>query len=409
MEGWKCDNLGNLFELISGATPATEIKDYWSGDIVWITPIDLNKISHIHINGSARMISKKGLDNCSAKLIPANSLVMSSRAPIGYLAISTIDYATNQGCKSLVLKDERKHSVYFHFFNLIFNMKKIKELGTGTTFMEVSKKDISEVEINFPESLTEQRKIAEILTTLDDAIQQSEQVIAKQKNIKAGLMHDLLTYGIDQNGNIRSPQTHSFVEKKGLLVPEQWEVEELGSVIVRITTGSANTQDKVQDGKYPLFVRSNTIEKSNKYIFDGEAVLTSGDGIGVGKIYHYHNGKFNFHQRVYCIYDFKESQLFGKYFFEYFKNNFYAEISKQSAKTTVDSVRMAMITEMLIKLPEFAEQRQIVSILEAQDELITAEENKLSKLLKTKQGLMHDLLTGKVRVENNDECLMING
>ena len=150
MEGWVTDTLVNIFDVVSGATPATEIKEYWDGDIVWITPNDLSKINHIHIDTSERMISAKGLKSCSANLIPSDSLVMSSRAPIGYLAISTVDYATNQGCKSLIIKDTTKHTIDFHYFNLIFNMKKIKDLGTGTIFMEVSKKDIIGVEINFP-------------------------------------------------------------------------------------------------------------------------------------------------------------------------------------------------------------------------------------------------------------------
>ena len=281
----------------------------------------------------------------------------------------------------------------------IFQSINWKKYNEATGVPSLSKKTIEQINISFPESEIEQYKIINILDKIDQSIEQTEQLIAKYKNIKLGLMYDLLTYGIDENGTIRNPETHSFVEKKGLLVPKEWDVEEIGSGIVKITTGSANTQDKVDDGVYPLFVRSTTIERSSKYIFDGEAVLTSGDGVGVGKIYHYFNGKFNYHQRVYCIYDFEKDRLFGKYFFEYFKSNFYAEISRQSAKTTVDSVRLAMITKMLIKLPLFNEQQKIVSIINQQENLIESEQTNLAKLQKLKQGLMSDLLTGKIRVK----------
>lgn len=281
----------------------------------------------------------------------------------------------------------------------IFQTIDWKKYNEATGVPSLSKKTIEQIKIIFPESEVEQSKITTILNTIELSIAQTEQLIAKYKNIKQGLIHDLLTLGIDQNGTIRDPNTHSFVEKNGIMVPEEWEVVEIGSGIVKITTGNANTQDRVEDGIYPFFVRSNTIEKSSKYIFDGEAVLTSGDGVGVGKIYHYYNGKFNFHQRVYCIYDFEKDRLFGKYFFEYFKSNFYAEISRQSAKTTVDSVRLAMITKMLLKVPLYNEQQKIVSILDQQESLIESEQTNLAKLQKLKQGLMQDLLTGKVRVK----------
>src|SRR5690606_26803689 len=98
------------------------------------------------------------------------------------------------------------------------------------------------------------------------------------------------------------------------------------------------------------FVRSQTIERINSYSFDGEAILTSGDGVGVGKIYHYIIGKFDFHQRVYCIYDF-DTVVEGRYIFYYFSEHFYPRVMQLSAKNSVDSVRRAMITEMPIAIP----------------------------------------------------------
>lgn len=276
---------------------------------------------------------------------------------------------------------------------------KISLCGKGSTRYNLSKTELlSNLIIDIPKDTKEQQKIASILSTIDKNIELTEQLIAKQKNIKTGLMHDLLSYGIDEKGQIRSPKTHSFVEKNGIVVPEEWDVEEIGNNLVKITTGNSNTQDKIDDGIYPLFVRSNTIERSNNYIFEGEAVLTSGDGVGVGKIFHYYNGKFNFHQRVYCISDFKEDKLFGKYFFEYFKTHFLSEVSKQSAKTTVDSVRLNMITKMKIKLPTYIEQKKIVSIIDKQDQIISEQEIKSEKLKSVKKGLMEDLLTRNVRV-----------
>ena len=100
----------------------------------------------------------------------------------------------------------------------------------------------------------------------------------------------------------------------------EWEEKKLGE-LADITTGNKDTQNKVDDGIYPFFVRSQTVEKINSYSYDGEAILTSGDGVGVGKNFHYIQSKFDFHQRVYCIYKFK-NKVFGKFIFHYFSSFF---------------------------------------------------------------------------------------
>jgi len=120
-------------------------------------------------------------------------------------------------------------------------------------------------------------------------------------------------------------------------------VERTIEQVAKVTTGNKDTQNKVDDGEYPFFVRSQNVERIDSYSYDGEAILTSGDGVGVGKNFHYINGKFDFHQRVYCIYDF-EKEVSGKYVFMYFSQHFYKRVMRMSAKNSVDSVRKSMIT-----------------------------------------------------------------
>lgn len=117
--------------------------------------------------------------------------------------------------------------------------------------------------------------------------------------------------------------------------------------LAKVQTGNKDTQDKIDGGKYPFFVRSQTIERIDSYSFDGEAVLTAGDGVGVGKVFHYINGKFDYHQRVYKIYEFNKN-MDGRYFFNFFRENFLKRVNRMSAKNSVDSVRMEMITKMSI-------------------------------------------------------------
>lgn len=180
-------------------------------------------------------------------------------------------------------------------------------------------------------------------------------------------------------------------------IPEDWDVAFIEEH-AQITTGSKNTQDRVDDGLYPFFVRSQTIEKINSYSFDGEAVLTAGDGVGTGKVFHYINGKFDVHQRVYRISNFSE-KLNGYYFYLYFSTHFYSRIMQMTAKSSVDSVRREMISRMQIPVPPtLAEQQAIATALSDADALVEALEQLLTKKRQIKQGTMQELLTGKRRL-----------
>ena len=180
------------------------------------------------------------------------------------------------------------------------------------------------------------------------------------------------------------------------VIPEDWQLDKISN-LVSITTGSKNTQDKVIDGLYPFFVRSQQIERINTFSFDGEAVLTAGDGVGTGKIFHYINSKFDFHQRVYLMYNFSE-KIDGYYFYIFFSNNFYERIMSMTAKSSVDSVRREMIAEMPLVLPPKKEQTAIANALSDVDALISELEKLIAKKQSIKTATMQQLLTGRTRL-----------
>ena len=170
---------------------------------------------------------------------------------------------------------------------------------------------------------------------------------------------------------------------------EDWEQRKVGSICL-ISTGKSNTQDRVEDGKYPFYVRSSIVERSNRYLFDEEAVLTVGDGVGTGKVFHYVNGKYDLHQRVYRMFCF-EKDISAKYFFYYFSNNFYDRVMAMTAKTSVDSVRHEMIADMDIIVPYITEQKFIADIFQNFDHLITLHQRKLQKLKIIKKSMLENL------------------
>lgn len=154
---------------------------------------------------------------------------------------------------------------------------------------------------------------------------------------------------------------------------EAWE-QRNAKELCSIATGKSNTQDQVDDGKYPFYIRSDVPVKSNKFLFDEEAVITIGDG-NIGKVFHYVNGKFDLHQRCYKMADF--SYVSAKYFYWYFSTKFYKRAMSMTAKATVDSVRLEMISDMSIKYPENKDEQSKISIFLFQlDSLITLHQRK---------------------------------
>ena len=170
---------------------------------------------------------------------------------------------------------------------------------------------------------------------------------------------------------------------------DAWE-QRKAKDLCSISTGKSNTQDRVDDGIYPFYVRSPIVEHSNRYLFDEEAVLTVGDGVGTGKVFHYVNGKYDLHQRVYRMFDFSE-EITAKYFYYYFSNHFYDRVMAMTAKTSVDSVRYEMIADMDIALPKVKEQMAISAYFDRLDHLITLHQRELEKLQNIKKSMLEKM------------------
>lgn len=225
--------------------------------------------------------------------------------------------------------------------------------------------------------LPEQKAIAEVLSDTDALILSLEKLIAKKRLIKQGTMQQLLT------------------PKEG------WEVRKLGE-ISSICTGKKNNEEKIENGQFPFFVRSQNVERINSYSFDGEAILIPGEG-GVGSIYHYIEGKFDYHQRVYKISDFNANYS-GKYVFCFMQKNFGQHAMQNTVKATVDSLRLPTFLSFILFFPKTRdEQEKIALILTQLDDEIELLETKLEKYKKIKSGMMQQLLTGKIRLSNKEK------
>ena len=179
MGKWRTCTIGDLGTVVGGATPSTKrVENYDGGTIAWITPKDLAGFSGRFIFCGERCITEQGLKSCSTQLVPAHTVLFSSRAPIGYIAIAGQDVCTNQGFKSVVPNESTDYM--FLYYLLKYSKDKIENLGSGTTFKEISGSTMRGIEVFVPEAVEEQRRIASILSVLDDKIEKN---IAVNENL----------------------------------------------------------------------------------------------------------------------------------------------------------------------------------------------------------------------------------
>ena len=266
--------------------------------------------------------------------------------------------------------------------------------NSGGAQQSLNRNFIYPIQVGVPRP-PEQCAIAGALSDVDELIGTLDQLIAKKRDLKQATMQQLLT------GQKRLPgfgkKDLAYKQSDVGVIPEDWRAVKIKDY-ASIKTGKRNTQDRIEEGEYPFFVRSQVVERIDSYSFDGEAVLTAGDGVGTGKVFHYINGRFDFHQRVYKISDFS-SDLNGFFFFLVFSTRFYDRIMSMTAKSSVDSVRLEMIADMQIPLPPTEdEQTAIAEVLSDMDAELAALTQRRDKTRFLKQGMMQELLTGRTRL-----------
>ena len=228
-----------------------------------------------------------------------------------------------------------------------------------------------------PSCLEEQKKIGDFIKLFDELIDLYYKKIQILKRIKKGFLQKLFPKKDEINPELRFPGFN-----------DSWK-QSKAKELCSIGTGKSNTQDQIENGKYPFYIRSDVPVRSNKFLFDCEAVITIGDG-NIGRVFHYVNGKFDLHQRCYKMTDFRN--ILGKYFYYFFSTKFYKRAMSMSAKATVDSVRMEMISDMDIKYPaNINEQKKISAFFSDIDRLLDLNQKSLEILQNIKKGLLQQM------------------
>ena len=268
MSEWKEFKIEDFCEVIGGGTPSTKEDSYYGGDISWITPRDLTNHKNRFISRGERNITDLGLKNSSARILPKNSILLTSRAPIGYLAIAENEVCTNQGFKSLIV-DPTKADYNFVYYLIKSNLERIKGLGTGTTFAEISGSVVKGLNFTIPD-LPTQTAIAEILSSLDDKIELNNKINHELENLAQTLFKQ---WFIDfefpnENGEPYKSSGGEMVESELGEIPKGWEVKRLKQLLTIKRGGSPRPiHDFMAESGLPWVKISDATALNSPFLF----------------------------------------------------------------------------------------------------------------------------------------------
>jgi type I restriction enzyme, S subunit len=412
-EGWNQRKLDDVAELIGGSTPSKAVSDYWDGEIPWATPSDITSLSASanYIYNTSSKITKLALEETSVRLLNPGSVLMTSRATIGEVVINMVPMATNQGFCNFIPNSSINAEYLTNW--LKFSKKELKRLAAGSTFLEISKKTLKNIEIDLP-PLSEQIKIAAILSSVDDAIQATQAVIEQSGRVKQGLLQQLLTRGI---GHTRFKQTEIGE------IPESWEIRTLPEVAKYQNGKSFPSKDYCSSGV--LLARPGNLASDGFVIWDDQHTTylphhyweeCSAYRIGPKEILMNLTAQSledQFLGRVcitpdenQCLLNQRIARITPKtidfdYLFWVLKGpHFRKHVDMIPKGSKVQHLYNRDLETAQLAIPsDIEEQIQIASMLWTVQDAANKNENQLSNFHLIKRGLMQDLLTGRVRVK----------
>jgi type I restriction enzyme, S subunit len=423
MNNWIVTPLEQLADISSGGTPSRAIDDFWGGDIPWATPSDITKCKTNYLYNTQDSITWKGLSSSSAKLLPAGTLLFTSRATIGEVRIATKQISTNQGFKNLIAKD--CIDADFLFYQVINLKNEFVKYAAGSTFLEINRKDTGRILIPHPVDKNKQEKISHVLKTIDRTITHTEALIEKYQQIKAGLMHDLFTRGIGADGKLRPPRDQApemYRESSIGWIPKEWSLESVEGLHGLVTSGSRDWA-QYYSNEGVLFVRIGNLTREHinfrlekvQYVLspknsDGQRTKLMGDDIlvsitadlGIIGVIPNELGDAYINQHIALI-RFSDKAINSRFFGHFFASQaFQKYVDRMNDGGAKAGLNLPTVRTFPVVMTSKNEQDTIVQRLDSIDVQVDIEKKVLLKLCQQKSGLMHDLLTGKVQVNSEE-------
>ncbi|WP_088825557.1 restriction endonuclease subunit S [Listeria goaensis] len=384
----------------TGGTPKSSKEDFWGNDLIWYTPEDIGKSNKV-LTDSKRKITYSGSDSSSAKIIKAPAIVMTTRAPVGNLGISYVDFTTNQGCKSLtLLKDGNINYVYYQ---LTLMKDWLNTISTGTTFLELSTSKLKDVEIYYP--IIETQNIICFylnvkLSEIDLLIFLKEKQIKLLEEQRQSMITEAVTKGLNPNVKMKD----SGVEWIGE-IPEHWGIYSLKRVL-NIRNGKeidSDSEIEEAEGSIPVYGSGGIFKWTNRKLYRGDSILFGRKGT-IGKPIRVNGDFWTVDTMYYSIPKMKEASGYLFYLLCIYPWKLI------STNTAVPSIVGTELGEQKICFPNSKQElRSIEMFLKNKDseikKLVLRIELQLVKLKEYRQSLIHEAVTGKIPIEEMESYL----
>jgi type I restriction enzyme, S subunit len=418
---WDTIALKRKFRLVNGSTPKSGIIEYWDGDILWITPADFSAAINGRISTSARKITHEGLDSCGTSIVPADSIVITTRAPIGEVVQADKELCTNQGCKTLVLdaSDVRER---FIFYLIKASNDQLNALGLGSTFMELSKEALGYYKATLP-PISEQKQIADFLdyktAQIDALIAKKKELIEKLKEQRIAVITQAVTKGLDPD----APMRDSGVDWLGQ-VPEHWKVIPIKfSLLIPITDGPHETPELFDNGipfisaeavkgdKLDFEKKRGYISQEDHHRYSRKYKPLRGDvymvksGATTGNVARVETDEeFNIWSPLAAFRPSPETATTDFIFYFMKSKPFFHSVELSWSYGTQQNIGMGVIANLKMACPPVEEQKEITKEITARtqkiDGMINASQSAIDRLTEYRTALITATTTGKIDVRN---------
>lgn len=415
-EHWECIKLKFVSSVFTGSTPDSGNRNYWDGETVWVTPTDISSGDTLLMN-SLRKITEAGIKNSGVSLLPKDAIVLTTRAPIGNIAIAGVQLTTNQGCKSLVVNDETYHR--FVYYQLLAARKELESLGSGTTFKELSTENLKSFTLALPPYLEQVRlskQLDKALNKLNHTVDKKRQLIQLLQEEKAALINHAVTKGLDDKAAMKSSGI-------GLLgdIPAHWEVKKLKRLTSLITNGYVGpTRDILRPTgvRYiqSLHIKGGTIkfhtpyhvshewstEHSRSILHEKDILIVQTGAVGSVGIVPTEFVGCNCHALIIVRVD--EQNASAQYIFNILQSNYGFHVLKSIETGALHPhLNSTTVCDIVLPVPPMKEQTAISSYINKHsariDNAIAKIEREVVLLSEYKTSLIYEVVTGKVKVD----------
>ncbi len=416
-EEWGTESLRRIGRITNGSTPDSTNEKYWNGNIVWFTPDDLGKNQTKYIRESKRKITVAGYKNCGTVIVPKNSLILSTRAPIGHLALTAVDACFNQGCRGIVFKNNFNPSFYYYYFLSIKGV--LNAYGQGTTFFELGANKLAIIPVVIPPE-KEKETIVNLLdqktSKIDDLIKKNERLIELLREKRQAIISQAVTKGLNQNVKMKD----SGIEWLGE-IPEGWEVTRLRRIVLKFIDYRGRTPEKVDYG-IPLITAKNfengkiNFKLSQEFIKEedydswmvrglpekGDIIITTEAPLGESA--QIQDPKVALAQRIILLKTNKK-RIANDYMKYLFLSNFGQNtLLREATGSTALGIKASKLKSILLLVPTLYEQNKISEYLyqatDNIDKLTEKVQSQIEKLKEYRQALISNVVTGKVRASD---------